>query len=192
MENSEADLGRILEESGAILKGHFKLTSGRHSDTYFEKFRVLEQPKVLAALCSQIAAHYADKKIDLVAGPTTGGIIIAHEVARQMGIQSRFVETENGVKTFRRQAQIPTGSRMLIVDDVLTTGLSLKESAEAAERFGGLVAGLAVLIDRSQEFHSPYPLFAAFKATAVSYSEDEIPEWLAKIPVTKPGTRTEV
>lgn len=183
------DLAKILDESGAVLKGHFKLTSGRHSDTYFEKFRVLEQPKVLNALCSAIANRFAGASIDLVAGPTTGGIIIAFEVARQMGLESRYVETENGVKTLRRGATIAPGAKVLIVDDVLTTGLSLRESVEAIERFGGKAAGIAVLINRSEGFDAPCPFFAAHTVSAVSYDESDVPEWLAKIPVSKPGTR---
>ena len=104
---SSVDLGKLLEESGAVLRGHFILASGRHSEVYFEKFRVLEQPKVLTALCTEIAEHYRDLDIDFVAGPTTGGIIIAFEVARQMGKPTVYAETENGVKTLRRGRTLP-------------------------------------------------------------------------------------
>lgn len=183
------DIGKLLEESGAILKGHFKLTSGRHSDTYFEKFRILEQPDVLSALCSEVANHFRDQGIDMVAGPTTGGIIIAFEVGRRMGLPTRYVETENGVKTLRRNAALKPGTRVLLVDDVLTTGLSLRESADALTARGGEVVGIAVLIDRSQEFDPGVPFFAAYRVEAESYAEDAVPEWLAAIPVTKPGTR---
>ncbi len=92
------DLGQLLETSGAVLHGHFLLTSGRHSGVYVEKFRILEQPAVLSALCAEIAEHFKDTNIDLLAGPTTGGIIIAFEVARQMGLPAVYVESENGVK----------------------------------------------------------------------------------------------
>ena len=96
------NLGELLESSGAVLHGHFLLTSGRHSDVYFEKFRVLERPDVLSALCKEIAENFADAGIEVVAGPTTGGIIIAFEVARQMGLPSLYVETEDGQKKLRR------------------------------------------------------------------------------------------
>jgi len=184
------DLGRLLENSGAILKGHFLLTSGRHSDVYFEKFRVLEQPHVLSALCAEIASHFTNETIDYVAGPTTGGIIIAFEVARQMGKPSVYVETENGVKTLRRGKTIPTGSKVLIVDDVLTTGTSLVETRQAIETAGGEVVAFGVLIDRSApDLNLERPLFGAYKVEAQSFAPDEVPDWLADIPATKPGTR---
>jgi orotate phosphoribosyltransferase len=185
------DLGRLLEESGAILKGHFVLSSGRHSDTYFEKFRILEQPQVLSALCAEIAGAFRDAGIQIVAGPTTGGIIIAFEVARQMGLPALYVETENGAKTLRRGATVPKGARILVVDDVLTTGLSVRETMQALQDRGGQVVGVGVLIDRTtQDPGFGVPLHAAYKVEAVSYAPTEVPPDLAAIPICKPGTRT--
>ncbi|HXH62338.1 MAG TPA: orotate phosphoribosyltransferase [Fimbriimonadaceae bacterium] len=188
---SSVDLGRLLEESGAVLHGHFLLTSGRHSDVYFEKFRVLTQPTVLSALCREIAQRFEGSGIEYVAGPTTGGIIIAFEVARQMGLPAVYVETEDGVKTLRRGQTVPKGAKVLVVDDVLTTGLSVEESVGAIKRAGGQVVGVGVLIDRAQsDLDFGCPLFASYKVEAVSYAPDAVPEWLASIPVTKPGTRS--
>lgn len=185
-----ADLGQLLEESGAILRGHFLLTSGRHSDVYFEKFRVLEQPAVLSALSAEIAQHFQDAQIDLVAGPTTGGIIIAFEVARQLGARAIYVESEGGTKALRRGATVPAGSRVLVVDDVLTTGLSVDETCRVIQEAGGNVVGVGVLIDRSGEaYRAPAPLYASYRVEAVSYAADQVPDWLAAIPITKPGTR---
>lgn len=184
------DLTQLLESSGAILRGHFLLTSGRHSEVYFEKFRVLERPDVLSALCAEIAGHFSAERFDAVAGPTTGGIIIAFEVARQMGLPAVYVESENGVKTLRRGKTLTSGTRVLIVDDVLTTGTSLVESRTAIEEAGGVVDAYAVLIDRSPEgLDLGAPLFGAYRVQATSYAADEIPDWLATIPVMKPGTR---
>ncbi|HLK14624.1 MAG TPA: orotate phosphoribosyltransferase [Fimbriimonadaceae bacterium] len=183
------DLGKLLEESGAILKGHFLLASGRHSDVYFEKFRILEQPHVLSALCAEVAVHFADAGIELVAGPTTGGIIIAFEVGRQMGLPTRYAETVDGVKKLRRNAYVAPGTRVLIVDDVLTTGMSVLEAAEAVKAHGAVIAGIAVLIDRSVDFDPGVPFFAAYRVEAETYAPQEVPEWLARIPATKPGTR---
>lgn len=184
------DLGELLESSGAILRGHFLLTSGRHSDVYFEKFRVIEQPPVLSALCTEIAQHYAGQGIDAIAGPTTGGIIIAFEVARQMGLPAVYVESENGRKTLRRGKTLPAGQRVLIVDDVLTTGTSLVESRVAIEEAGGEVVGYGVLIDRSSpDLDLGRPLYGAYRVQAVSYAPEEVPDWLAAIPAVKPGTR---
>ncbi|MBI1334025.1 MAG: orotate phosphoribosyltransferase [Armatimonadetes bacterium] len=185
---TKVDLGRLLEESGAILRGHFILASGRHSEVYFEKFRVIERPDVLSALCSEIAEAYKDLEFDYVCGPTTGGIIIAFEVGRQMGKPAVYAETENGVKTLRRGKTIPTGSRVLIVDDVLTTGKSLFETRDAIVRAGGTPVAYAVLVNRAQVRIDAEPLFSAYTVEAVSYAEDEIPEWLNQIPPVKPGT----
>lgn len=186
------DLGPMLERSGAILKGHFLLTSGRHSDTYVEKFRILEQPGILSTVCTEIADTFRFKGIDVVAGPTTGGIIIAFEVARQLGCQAVYIETENGQKTLRRGATINPGAKVLVVDDVLTTGRSIYEVSDVVKSAGGQVAGVGVLIDRSEtppDFGAP--LVASHKVVAQTYAPDEVPEWLAAVPVTKPGTRAE-
>jgi orotate phosphoribosyltransferase len=185
------DLSQLLEDSGAILRGHFVLTSGRHSDVYFEKFRVLERPDVLSALAAEIAREFADASFDFVAGPTTGGIIIAFEVARQMGLPAVYIETENGLKTLRRGKTLNPGSVGLIVDDVLTTGTSLRESQAAIIAAGGIVGGYGVLIDRAPDsLDLGAPLYAAYRVDADSYAADEVPEWLQKIPVQKPGTRS--
>ena len=184
------DLGALLESSGAILHGHFVLTSGRHSEVYFEKFRVLERPDVLSALCAEIAQHHDAADFDAVAGPTTGGIIIAFEVARLMGLPAVYIESEAGRKTLRRGKVLSSGSRLLIVDDVLTTGTSLAESRDAIVAAGGEVGAFAVLIDRSTEdLGLGAPLFSAYRVEAQSYAEDDLPGWLAAIPATKPGTR---
>lgn len=184
------DLGPMLEASGAILRGHFVLTSGRHSGVYFEKFRVLEQPQVLSALCAEIASQFKDQRIDVVAGPTTGGIIVAFEVARQMGLPALYVESEGGEKKLRRSATLHPDTRVLLVDDVLTTGLSLREVEALVQSHGAIVAGAAALIDRSErEVGLSVPVFGAYRVTAVSYPPEDVPEALAAIPVTKPGTR---
>ena len=186
----DVNLGALLESSGAILRGHFLLTSGRHSDVYFEKFRVLERPDVLSALCTEVVQFYRGHPFDFVAGPTTGGIIIAFEVARQLGIPAVYVETEDGVKTLRRGRTLEPGSKGLIVDDVLTTGRSLIETRDAIEAAGGTVDGFAVLIDRANDgLDLKKPIHAAYKVEAKSYAPDEVPQWLAAVPITKPGTR---
>lgn len=171
-----------------MLHGHFLLTSGRHSDVYFEKFRVLTQPRVLSALCAEIASHFSG--VDFVAGPTTGGIIIAFEVARQMGVGAVYVEDEDGTKSLRRGQVLPDRARVLVVDDVLTTGLSVRETIGAVQAAGGDVVGVGVLIDRAARPMSfGCELFASYKVEAESWAADEVPEWLAAIPVQKPGTR---
>ena len=181
----------MLDASGAVLRGHFLLTSGRHSGVYFEKFRVLEQPQVLSTLCGEIAKAF-EGQVDVVAGPTTGGIIIAYEVARRMGLPALYLESEDGRRTLRRGAKFPAGARVLIVDDVLTTGRSVRECVAVVLDAGCTVGGVGVLIDRTEaalEFGCP--LCAAYRVEAESYAPDEVPEWLAALPITKPGTREE-
>jgi orotate phosphoribosyltransferase len=184
------DLADLLTSSGAVLKGHFKLTSGRHSDTYVEKFRVLERPDVLSILCEEIAAQFREEAVDVVAGPTTGGIIIAFEVARQLGVPALYVESEAGEKKLRRGASVPDRARILVVDDVLTTGRSVFEVIDLLRSSGAEIIGTAVLIDRSETpIDFGCPLHAAHRIEASSFAEDEVPDWLAKIPLRKPGTR---
>jgi orotate phosphoribosyltransferase len=185
-----ADLLKLLEESGAILKGHFLLTSGRHSDTYFEKFRVLEQPAVLSEVCGELASRFNSHEIDVVAGPTTGGIIIAFEIARRLGKPALYIEREDGRRALRRGAVLKPGARVLVVDDVFTTGTSVVEVVELLRSFGGEIVGVGVLVDRSEtkpEFGAPFE--SAVRVTATSYAADEVPAELASVPISKPGTR---
>lgn len=186
------DLGEVLERSGAVLHGHFLLTSGRHSDIYFEKFRVLEQPKVLTELCAPIADRFRGG-VDVVAGPTTGGIIVAFEVARQLGVNAVYVESEDGARKLRRGATIDPAARTLVVDDVLTTGKSLRETLELVRGVGGTPIGVACLIDRAEsQIDFGVPLYASHRVDARSYSPTEVPDWLAALPLTKPGTSSQM
>lgn len=185
------EVGALLESSGAILRGHFLLTSGRHSAVYFEKFRLLEQPGILSEIVKSMLDGLRAEEFDLVAGPTTGGIIIAFEVGRQWDLPTAYVETENGVRTLRRGKTLPPGARVLLVDDVLTTGTSLRECKVALEAAGAELRAAAVLIDRSEQAPDlGVPVTAAHRVVAESYAEHEVPAWLASIPVTKPGTRS--
>lgn len=189
---TKIDLGDLLQDSGAILKGHFKLTSGRHSDTYFEKFRILERPDVLSALCTEIATNFAQSDISLVVGPTTGGIIIACEVARQLGVEARYVESVDGIKSLRRNATIPLDTRVLVVDDVLTTGRSVMEVVDLMREMQANVVAVGVLISRAEKpIDFGAPIYAAYTVEATSYAPDEVPDWLNEIPISKPGTRVE-
>lgn len=185
-----ADLLKLLEDSGAILKGHFLLTSGRHSDTYFEKFRVLEQPAVLSEVCGELASRFNPDDIDVVAGPTTGGIIIAFEVARRLAKPALYIEREDGKRALRRGAVLQPGARVLVVDDVFTTGTSVVEVVELLRSLGGVIVGVGVLVDRSEsrpDFGAPFE--SAVRVSATSYAADEVPAGLAAVPISKPGTR---
>jgi orotate phosphoribosyltransferase len=179
----------LFEKSGAILRGHFLLTSGLHSPVYWEKFRVLQFPAFTEQLCAMIADHFRHDGIQVVAGPTTGGIIIAHEVARQLGVQSIFAEKEGEERLFRRGFSIESGARVLVVDDVLTTGGSVHEVIAAVRKIGGVVAGVGVLVDRSQaEIDFGAPLFSCHRAETVTYPPEACPLCAQKVPLVKPGS----
>lgn len=184
-------LQQLLEETGAVLRGHFLLSSGRHSDTYVEKFRALERPEVLTRLCAKIADRFRGQ-VDIVAGPTTGGLVIAFETARQLGCQALYVESEDGVKKLRRGGTIPDGARVLVVDDVLTTGRSVFEVVDLVRTFNCELVGVGVLMERTEKpLDFGAPLFAAHRIEATSYAPEEVPDWLNEIPISKPGTRKE-
>jgi orotate phosphoribosyltransferase len=148
----------LFRSSGAFRNGHFQLKSGRHGDAYVEKFQVLQDPAATSELCAFFAAHGrggdGETLVDLVAGPTTGGVILAFETARQLGVRSIFAEevrSEDGTtrREFRRGFRIEPGERLLLVDDILTTGGSLKAMLPAVEAAGGEIVACLVLVDRS-------------------------------------------
>ncbi len=179
---------QIFKDSGAILEGHFLLTSGLHSPVYWEKFRVLQYPRYTEKLCHLIAQHFQRDNIQVVAGPTTGGIILAFEVARQLGVKGIFAEKEGEERIFRRGFTINAGDRVLIVDDVLTTGGSIEEVIEAVRKIGGNIVGIGVLLDRSQKKNDfGVPLFSCLSVTTTTYKPEECPLCAAGIPLVKPG-----
>jgi len=176
---------RLLRDATAMLDGHFKLTSGKHSSTYIEKFRLLERPVQTEALCTMIADWARPLTPQLVAGPTTGGIIISYEVARLLSLRSIFAETANtGGRAFGRGFSIAPGERVLVVDDVLTTGGSVREVLAAVGGMGGEIAGVAVLIDRTggkAEFGVPF--FACLTLDLPSYDPAHCPLCADNLPL---------
>ncbi len=179
----------IFEKTGTKLKGHFRLASGLHSPVYWEKFRILQFPRYTEQLCHLIADHFKEQGIQVVAGPTTGGIILAHEVARQMGVRSIFAEKEGQERIFRRGLSLEPGERVLVVDDVLTTGGSVQEVLAAVSKLGGKVVGIGVLVDRSeQKVDFGVPLYSCYRAEAITYHPEQCPLCAAGIPLVKPGS----
>jgi orotate phosphoribosyltransferase len=173
-----------------VLKGHFLLTSGLHSPVYWEKFRIIENPAAAVPLCQMIAEHFKDKDIELVVGPTTGGIILAFEVARLMGLPAAFAEkVPSGEREFRRGFNIRPGEKILVVDDILTTGKSVREVIEAVKKHEGNIVGFGVLVDRSDTpLNFGAPLFSCLRAATPAYKPDECPLCRAGQPLTKPGS----
>ena len=184
-----ANVEEIFIKAGAILKGHFLLTSGLHSPVYWEKFKILQYPQYAGQLCKMIADQYRGKNVQVVAGPTTGGIIIAYEVARILGVRSIYAEKEGNERIFRRSLSLSEGERVLVVDDILTTGGSLEQVILAVKRLSGNIVGAGILVDRSEkklEFGN-IPLFACLHAKTITYQPDICPLCAAKIPLVKPG-----
>ena len=182
------DPRQAFDSAGAFLKGHFVYTSGRHGADYLEKFRILENPGATVVLAGMIADHFRDAAVGLVAGPTTGGIILAYEVARQMGLKAVYVERgDAGGRALRRGFEVEPGTRVLVVDDVVTTGGSLRETVSCIEGAGGQVVGVGVLADRTAgRSLADRPFFACLTVDFPSYAPEECPLCRAGIPVSAP------
>src|SRR5712692_770955 len=189
----ESELLDLFQQLGVVSAGHFVLSSGRHSDEYWEKFRLLEWPRVTEQLCREIASRYRQSAISAVVGPTTGGALLAQEVARQLDTRCLLAESaSNGGRELRRGFVLHPAERVLIVDDVLTTGLSLKETLDAIQRFQPDIVGIEVLIDRSGGEASEgfgVPCHALLTVAARTYSPGECPLCAEGVQVVKPGTR---
>lgn len=191
MQSSE--LLNLFQQLGVVSAGHFVLSSGRHSDEYWEKFRLLEWPRVTEQLCREIALRYEGLAISAVIGPTTGGALLAQEVARQLDARCLLAEpAPKGGRELRRGFVLRPAERVLVVDDVLTTGLSLQEALGAIKPYRPDVAGIEVLIDRSgggavDQFG--VPCHALITVSARTYSPDACPMCAEGIPLVKPGTR---
>ena len=189
--NDQDQLIEIFQKTGALLEGHFILTSGRHSSMYFQCAKVLQHPEYLHKFSKKIVNHFQDINIDIVISPAVGGIVLGTEVGRQLNKQTIFAEREQGTMTLRRGFEILPNYNVLVVEDVITTGGSVKEVIELVKSSRAEVAGVGVLVDRSGgkvKLHEKQ--FCVTELEAVSYGDDEIPEDLANIPVLKPGSRS--
>jgi orotate phosphoribosyltransferase len=183
----------LFEESGALLQGHFLLASGKHSDRYIEKFNLLRRPRDTEAVCREFADRFRESGIDVVAGPTTGGILLAFEVARQLGVAAAYAERAAGgsaERQFRRGTTFTRASRVLLIDDILTTGGSIRETVKALELARVEIVAIGVLVDRSagEVTFSPYPLAPLLSMKVESWPPEQCPLCAQNIPLVKPGT----
>ncbi len=191
---SPPQIEAALRESGALLEGHFLLASGRHSAQYIEKFRLLEQPRLTSRLCAEIARRFADDGIECVVGPVTGGIILAFEVARILGVRAVYAERADDGKGFalRRGFELKPNEKCLVVEDIVTTGGSAQKVVELVRENSGEVMGVALLVDRSNgALRIDAPRVESLLTMQVeSWAPGEEPAWLSEKygAARKPGT----
>lgn len=187
---SEQDILNLFEQREALLSGHFLLTSGLHSDRYLQCALVLQHPDLAGRIGSAIAAMFSDADVNSVIGPAIGGIVIAQEVARALGVRAMFSEREAGTMTLRRGFAIGEGERVLIVEDIITTGGSVQEVIDCVSRMGAKIVGVGVIIDRSggrAAFDVPFRSLARLQVS--TYTEDECPLCNQGTEPYKPGSR---
>lgn len=186
----------ILQEfndAQAILQGHFVLSSGLHSDTYMQCARVLMNAKRAERLCKALADKVRAAgfgQIDICVAPAMGGVIVGYELARQLGVEGIFAERQEGTFTIRRGFSFPQGARVLMVEDVVTTGKSSLEAMECVKAHGGVVVGEACLVNRCADGNPlPVPLVSLLELEIHTWFEDNLPPHLQDIPAEKPGSR---
>jgi orotate phosphoribosyltransferase len=187
---TERDTLARYEKRGGLLRGHFKLTSGLHSDVYLQSALVLQHPEDAAVLGAGLAAPFRAVGVHTVLAPAVGGILVAHEVARALGVRALFTERENGAMRLRRGFTLGAGERCLVVEDVITTGGSTREVMRCVEEHGGIVVGVGSLIDRSGGT-APFPVkrVALATLTATTYPPESCPLCQAGSVAIKPGSR---
>ncbi len=184
---------QYFRDADALLEGHFILSSGLHAARYLQCARVLMNPEVAAKLCASLAAKLMtilDEKIDMVVSPAMGGVIVGYEMGRQLGVKAIFTERVDGELTLRRGFEIPKDARILMAEDIVTTGLSSRECIKVINDYGGNVVAASCLIDRSNgSVDVGVPLVSLAGLEIPAYAENNLPEDLAAIPAVKPGSR---
>ena len=181
-----------FKEAGALLKGHFVLSSGLHSAKYIQCARVMMFPKISQFLCKELAKKISETfgPIDLIVSPAMGGVIVGYEVAKQLGVPAIFFERVEGQFQLRRGFEIKKQTKCIMVEDIVTTGLSSRECISAITEHRGNVIGAACLIDRSSgAANVGVDLVSLAEMTIETYEESNIPSWLNEIPISKPGSR---
>jgi len=171
------------------MEGHFLLTSGLHSPLYVEKFNVLQHPDYTEKLCRELASRFKDDRIETVVGPMTGGILLAHETGKALGTRAIFTERENGRMTFRRGFSLSPGERVLIVEDIVTTGGSVREVIDVVREAGGVPVAVGMLVDRSGDKadFSPVPHQALLHLAVETFTAEDCPLCQKGVPMTKRG-----
>ncbi|MBR1421180.1 MAG: orotate phosphoribosyltransferase [Selenomonadaceae bacterium] len=191
---TEPEVMDLLKQTGAVLDGHFLLTSGLHSPHYVEKFNVLQHPRYTEKLCRAMAEKFRStfpaEKIETVVGPVTGGILLAHEVGKSLNTRAIFTERVDGKMTFRRGFTLHEGEKVLIVEDIVTTGGSIKEVIDVVKSLKAIPAAVAMIVDRSggKIDFGDIPHISLLKMNVETYKPDECPLCAKNIPITKRGS----
>lgn len=186
----QEEIIEIFKKTGALLEGHFLLTSGKHSNKYFQCAKVLQYPEYNEKIGAEIANHFRDFEIDTVVSPAIGGIVAGQEVARKLGKRFIFTERENGRMTLRRGFELRNGEKVLIVEDVITTGGSVFEVIEEVKRNNAVVVGVSSIVDRSNgKVNFQVPQFSAAVLFAETFEPEDCPLCKQGIPLVKPGSR---
>lgn len=182
-------LRRELDARGALLRGHFRLSSGRHSDRFIQKFRILEDPRIVESVAAEIVARCRSSEPTVVVSAAVGGIVLGYETARQLGTKAIFVEKEEGgVPALRREFALTPESRVLVVEDVVTTGGSVREVIDVARSFGAQVVAVGVIICRGPaDFGVPTSVLLEYPVA--SYDPSSCPQCIAGEPLSEPGSR---
>ena len=188
----QEEIMKKFEKTGAILKGHFKLTSGVHSDSYIQCAQVMQYPEFIHNLCSELGKKFKGEDIDVIVGPAMGAIIMSHVMAMVLGpwVRAIFTEREDGKMTLRRSFEIKKGEKVLVVEDITTTGSSAREVIDIVKSRQAKVVGVGALIDRSGgkvDFGIRYEKLLTIKMN--TYEPDNCPLCKKEIPITKPGSR---
>lgn len=187
---NQDEILKLFKDSGALLHGHFKLTSGRHSDIYYEKFTLLKNPAVATKLCQTMADMLAPLGAETVIGPTTGGIIIAYDVARYLGLESIYAEAGETGRVFKRGFSLRPGQKVVIVDDVLTTGRSILEVIDLVKTYDAEIVGISELLDRSNgQVKFDYPYYPLTSVQADSWEVADCPLCARGEELTQRGSR---
>ena len=186
---TQEEVRALLVKTGAIMDGHFLLTSGLHSPHYVEKFNVLQHPAYTAQLCAAMAEKFKDANIETVVGPVTGGILLAHETGKSLGTRAIFTERVDGKMMFRRGFSLREGERVLIVEDIVTTGGSIKEVIEVVKETGAVPVAVSMLVDRSggKANFGDVPATALLTMEVETYAPENCPLCAKGIPMTKRG-----
>jgi orotate phosphoribosyltransferase len=190
MKLPKEEILQIFRETNALLDGHFLLTSGLHSPHYFQCAKVLQYPKYLHLLAGEIAKYFEQSEIELVISPAIGGVVVGTEVGRMLGARTIFAERENGVLTLRRGFGIKKGERVLAVEDVVTTGGSVKEIIQLVEKAGATLAGVGYIVDRSKgKIMFDAKIFSVLQMDVVTYTPETCPLCKEGTQAVKPGSR---